>query len=123
MYLDAGHGGWLGWTANLAPAAKLFTEIWTTAGKPANLRGLATNVANYNAFKIDTAPSYTTGNDNFDEQKYITAMAGALTTAGWTGAKFITDTGMTLRIPIRNVRKLTPRRSKWRAAYQATEMG
>lgn len=68
MYLDAGHAGWLGWEANLAPAAKLFAQIYSEAGKPASLRGLATNVANYNAFDISSPPSYTQGNKNYDEK-------------------------------------------------------
>ncbi|KAL2684491.1 hypothetical protein Neosp_005569 [[Neocosmospora] mangrovei] len=56
MYLDAGHAGWLGWPANQGPAAKLFASIYKDAGKPAALRGLATNVANYNAWSLSSAP-------------------------------------------------------------------
>ena len=51
MYLDAGHAGWLGWPANLSPAAQLFTSLYASAGKPSGVRGLATNVANYNALR------------------------------------------------------------------------
>lgn len=29
QYLDAGHAGWLGWDANITPAAKLFAEVCT----------------------------------------------------------------------------------------------
>jgi len=49
MYLDAGHAGWLGWPANLQPAATLFADLYKQAGSPQAVRGLATNVANYNA--------------------------------------------------------------------------
>ncbi|KAI1445064.1 1, 4-beta cellobiohydrolase [Annulohypoxylon stygium] len=91
MYLDAGHAGWLGWPANLAPAAKLYAQLYKDTGSPAALRGLATNVANYNAWEISTCPSYTQGNDNCDESKYVTAMAPLLKDAGWD-AHFITDT-------------------------------
>jgi cellulose 1,4-beta-cellobiosidase len=42
MYLDAGHAGWLGWTANIAPAAELFASIYKAAGSPAAVRGLMT---------------------------------------------------------------------------------
>lgn len=49
MYLDAGHAGWLGWPANLTPAAQLFAQLYKDAGSPPFVRGLATNVANYNA--------------------------------------------------------------------------
>lgn len=61
MYLDAGHAGWLGWAANLQPAATLFAKVYSDAGKPAAVRGLATNVANYNAWTVSPAPSYTSG--------------------------------------------------------------
>lgn len=49
MYLDAGHAGWLGWPANLSPAAQLFDSLYVGAGSPQYVRGLATDVANYNA--------------------------------------------------------------------------
>lgn len=61
MYIDAGHAGWLGWSANLQPAATLFAQVYNNASQPAAVRGLATNVANYNAWNISTAPSYTSG--------------------------------------------------------------
>ena len=64
MYLDAGHAGWLGWPANIVPAAQLFAQVYYNASKPAAVRGLATNVANYNAFSIATCPSYTSGDSN-----------------------------------------------------------
>lgn len=51
MYADAGHAGWLGWPANLSPAAQLFNQLYTGAGSPQYWRGLATNVANYNALR------------------------------------------------------------------------
>lgn len=41
-YLDAGHAGWLGWPANLGPAAQLFAQVYQKAGSPAQVRGLAT---------------------------------------------------------------------------------
>lgn len=49
MYLDAAHAGRLGWPADLTPAAQLFAQVYRDAGSPAFVRGLATNVANYNA--------------------------------------------------------------------------
>jgi cellulose 1,4-beta-cellobiosidase len=51
LYLDAGHAGWLGWPANITPAAQLFGQILSGAGSGAKVRGLATNVANYNALR------------------------------------------------------------------------
>lgn len=41
MYLDGGHAGWLGWPANLQPAADLFGKLYADAGKPSQLRGMA----------------------------------------------------------------------------------
>ncbi|TLS25116.1 hypothetical protein PpBr36_07950 [Pyricularia pennisetigena] len=92
MYLDGGHAGWLGWPANLQPAADLFGKLYTDAGKPSQLRGMATNVANYNAWDLATAPSYTTPNPNWDEKKYISAFAPLLAAKGWN-AHFIIDQG------------------------------
>ena len=43
MYMDAGHAGWLGWPANLSPAAQLFAKVFTTAGKSPFIKGLATS--------------------------------------------------------------------------------
>jgi cellulose 1,4-beta-cellobiosidase len=37
MYLDAGHGGWLGWSANIGPAANLFAEFYKAAGSPSQV--------------------------------------------------------------------------------------
>ena len=91
MYLDAGHAGWLGWSANIGPAAQLFGSLYTAAGKPAAVRGLATNVANYNAWSIATPPSYTQGNSNYDEKHYVDALGPLLVQNGFP-AHFITDT-------------------------------
>jgi cellulose 1,4-beta-cellobiosidase len=99
MYLDAGHAGWLGWPANLGPAAELFANVYKDAGSPASLRGLATNVANYNAWKISGAcPSYTQGNSVCDESGYIHNFAPMLKSLGWD-ARFITDTGRSGKQP------------------------
>ncbi|KAL5339526.1 1, 4-beta cellobiohydrolase [Aspergillus crustosus] len=98
MYLDAGHAGWLGWTANLQPAADLYAKVYTDASSPAALRGLATNVANYNAWTIGTCPSYTQGNTVCDEKRYVNAIAPLLRSNGFD-AHFITDTGRSGRQP------------------------
>jgi len=94
MYLDAGHAGWLGWDANLAPAAKLFAEIYKAAGSPKSVRGLATNVANYNAWKFPGGgcPAYAESNKVCDESRYVHALGPKLQQAGFP-AHFIVDTG------------------------------
>jgi cellulose 1,4-beta-cellobiosidase len=92
MYMDAGHAGWLGWSANLSPAAQLFAQIYKAAGSPAAVRGLATNVANYNAWSIGTCPSYAESNTVCDEKRYVNAIAPLLAQNGFN-AHFITDVG------------------------------
>ncbi|KAK1834929.1 1, 4-beta cellobiohydrolase [Podospora conica] len=98
QYLDAGHAGWLGWPANIEPAAKLFADLYKDAGKPKAVRGLATNVANYNAWSLSSAPAYTTPNPNFDEKRYVTAFRPLLEAQGFP-AQFITDQGRSGKQP------------------------
>jgi cellulose 1,4-beta-cellobiosidase len=98
MYLDAGHAGWLGWPANQAPAAQMYAQVYKDAGRPASLRGLATNVANYNAWSLSSAPAYTTPNPVFDEQAFVHALAPMLSSNGWD-AKFIVDQGRSGKQP------------------------
>ena len=71
QYIDAGHAGWLGWPANLSPAAQLFNQVWTAAGKSPLIKGLATDVANYNALSAASPDPITQGNPNYDEIHYI----------------------------------------------------
>ncbi|KAG5654138.1 Beta-glucosidase cel3A [Sphagnurus paluster] len=101
MYLDAGHAGWLGWSANLTPAAQLFSQLYKDAGSPAYLRGLATNVANYNALSAGSPDPITQGNSNYDEIHYINALAPALAAGGFP-AHFIVDQG---RSGVQNIRQ------------------
>jgi cellulose 1,4-beta-cellobiosidase len=98
MYLDAGHAGWLGWPNNQAPAAQMYAKVYKDAGKPKALRGLATNVANYNAFSVASAPPYTQGNAVYDEEKYVHALAPLLSQNGWD-AHFIVDQGRSGKQP------------------------
>lgn len=43
QYLDAGHAGWLGWPANLGPAAQLFAKVFKDGGSSPFVKGLATS--------------------------------------------------------------------------------
>ncbi|KAG6196004.1 hypothetical protein E4U10_001364 [Claviceps purpurea] len=99
MYLDAGHAGWLGWPANQDSAAQLFAKVYKDAGSPSSLRGLVTNVANYNGWDTATPPRYTKGNAIYDEKHYIHALSPLLERHGWAGARFITDQGRAGRQP------------------------
>ncbi|KAG8944452.1 hypothetical protein FRC00_010567, partial [Tulasnella sp. 408] len=91
LYLDAGHGGWLGWAANQDPAAQLFASIYTAV--PNNrVRGLATNVANYNPLQLTVSDPVTQGNPTPDELSYVRALGPKLTANGFP-AHFIVDQG------------------------------
>ena len=98
MYLDGGHAGWLGWDANIGPAAKLYAEVYKAAGSPRAVRGIVTNVSNYNAFRIATCPSITQGSKNCDEERFINAFAPLLKAEGFP-AHFIVDTGRSGKQP------------------------
>lgn len=101
LYMDAGHAGWLGWTSNLSPAAQLFAQMYTSGGKSSCIRGLATNVANYNALTTNSPDPITQGDPNYDELLYIQALAPQLSSNGWSGAHFIVDQG---RSGVQNIR-------------------
>jgi cellulose 1,4-beta-cellobiosidase len=92
MYIDAGHGGWLGWDANIDPGAKIFGQVYSNAGKPSQVRGLAVNTANWNAFSATTPEFSSPYNKATDELKYATLLAPKLKDAGFP-AHFIMDTG------------------------------
>ncbi|THH30745.1 hypothetical protein EUX98_g3440 [Antrodiella citrinella] len=91
-YMDAGHAGWLGWPANLPPAAQLFAQVYKNAGSSPFIRGLATNVANYNALTTTSPDPITSGDPNYDELLYIEALAPVLQQQGFP-ATFIVDQG------------------------------
>ncbi|KAG9241912.1 putative Exoglucanase 3 [Calycina marina] len=62
MYIDTGHGGWLGWDANLPnaipiPGEVMITSIYKTAGSLKQVFGIATNVAGWNAFSPIARPA------------------------------------------------------------------
>ncbi|KAL0935637.1 cellobiohydrolase II [Colletotrichum truncatum] len=98
VYVDAGHAGWLGWEANLKPTAQLYGELYKKAGSPKAVRGLVTNVSNFNGWNLTTAPPYTTPNNNFDESKFHTALTPLLKEAGYP-ANYLVDQGRSGKQP------------------------
>ncbi|KAK3316731.1 exoglucanase 3 precursor [Apodospora peruviana] len=96
MYIDAGHGGWLGWDANLKPGAQELAKAYTAAGKPKQVRGIATNVAGWNSW--DQSPgefskaSDAKYNKCQNEKIYVTEFGAALKTAGMPNHAIV-DTG------------------------------
>jgi cellulose 1,4-beta-cellobiosidase len=92
IYLDAAHGGWLGWPKNLKKAVPLFKEVLAMAGGPGRIRGFATNVSNYDPVKIETKIARDPNSAGIDEMAYIQDLSNALNAAGVTGKGFVIDT-------------------------------
>ncbi|KAH8817599.1 exoglucanase-6A [Flagelloscypha sp. PMI_526] len=95
-YVDAAHGGILGWPADHKAAATALATIYKNAGSPANVRGVATNVAGWNAWSMVPGefecPDDSQCNPAQDEQRYAKLLGAALTTSGFP-AHAIVDTG------------------------------
>ncbi|WYZ44595.1 hypothetical protein EsH8_VII_001031 [Colletotrichum jinshuiense] len=98
IYVDAGHAGWLGWDANLQPTAELYAELYKTAGSPKAVRGIVTNVSNYNGWNLTEAPSYTSPNKQWDESKFHAALTPHLKEAGYP-ANYLVDQGRSGKQP------------------------
>jgi len=96
LYLDAAHGGWLGWDPNMPAAAKVFSEVVAIASKngtqKAKIRGFATNVSNYNPFNAVVRENYTEFSKSWDESNYCTSLSVYLQEEGLP-ARFIVDQG------------------------------
>ncbi|KAK0653168.1 1, 4-beta cellobiohydrolase [Cercophora newfieldiana] len=95
LYIDAAHGGWLGWNDNLPLAAKEFATVVQMAGKNKSknrIRGFATNVSNYNPFNATVRENYTEWSNSWDESHYATSLAPFLEAEGLP-AHFIADQG------------------------------
>ncbi|KAJ6263886.1 Exoglucanase-6A [Drechslerella dactyloides] len=100
QYIDAGHAGWLGWPDNLTKSGPYFANVYKRAGNPASFRGLATNVANYNAWSISQCPPYASQlPDTCDEKRYINKLAPLLKNNGWPDPHFIVDQGRSGKQP------------------------
>jgi cellulose 1,4-beta-cellobiosidase len=111
MYLDAAHGGWLGWTDNL----NKYTTLVQGFGITQYLRGFATNVANYQPIGVQCQTSssqyclngqhqtdiccadpchleseYNPGNN---ELNYVAELNAAWVSLGYSQAHYIIDSG------------------------------
>ena len=53
MYLDAAHGGWLGFSDNLKKYSNVACEVLSNSGSLDKVRGFSTNVSNYQALGVD----------------------------------------------------------------------
>ncbi|KAL1844171.1 hypothetical protein VTJ49DRAFT_3827 [Mycothermus thermophilus] len=92
LYIDAAHGGWLGWNDNLPLAAQEFATVLKLAGEGKKIRGFATNVSNYNPFNALVRENYTEWSNSWDESHYASSLAPFLESEGLP-AHFIVDQG------------------------------
>ncbi|KAI6357808.1 hypothetical protein MCOR25_007559 [Pyricularia grisea] len=93
LYLDAAHGGWLGWDDNLAPTAKEFAKVVGMAGGNSTVRGVVTNVSNYNPFIMpEPLEPYTEWSNSYDESHYALSLAPHLEAEGLP-SRFLIDQG------------------------------
>jgi cellulose 1,4-beta-cellobiosidase len=97
MYLDAAHGGWLGWPNNLEAAAQIYLKVLTLAGGPSTIRGFATNTANYQPLGSTTSTADPCNlksqyNNAINEVIYVSLLSQQLATVGITGKGYIIDT-------------------------------
>ncbi|KAK4121160.1 glycoside hydrolase family 6 protein [Parathielavia appendiculata] len=92
LYIDATHGGWLGWDGNLPLAAKEFATVLKMAGEGKKVRGFVTNVSNYNPFNAVVRENYTEWSNSWDESHFASSLAPHLKAEGLP-AHFIVDQG------------------------------
>jgi len=97
MYLDAAHGGWLGWPNNLQAAAQIYLKVLNLAGGPGVIRGFATNTANYQPLgsltsTADPCNLKSQYNNAINEVIYVNLFSQQLATVGITGKGYIIDT-------------------------------
>ncbi|KAL0580958.1 1,4-beta-D-glucan cellobiohydrolase cel6c [Marasmius crinis-equi] len=96
MYVDAGHGGWLGWNEHTQKGANELASAYKGAGSPSSLRGFVTNVSGWNAWKKVPGEFENTSdgqyNSGHDEDRYVTLFGNALAQAGMPNHAIV-DTG------------------------------
>ncbi|KAL7623240.1 1,4-beta-D-glucan cellobiohydrolase cel6c [Parahypoxylon ruwenzoriense] len=96
MYVDAGHGGWLGWDANLDPGAEELAKVYKNAGSPKQVRGYATNIAGWNAWDEEPGEFSDASDAKYNscqnERTYVTKFSAALQSAGFPNHAIV-DTG------------------------------
>jgi cellulose 1,4-beta-cellobiosidase len=96
MYIDAGHGGWLGWDANLQPGSDMLTSVYKNAGSPKQVFGISTNVAGWNAWSASPGEFASATDAKYnkcqDEKRYINAFCPLLKKGGMPNHAII-DTG------------------------------
>jgi len=107
IYLDACHGGWLGWDDNRAKIATIFQKVLNQAGGVDKIRGFAINTANYQSLgslssTADPCNLVSQYNKAINEVIYVNLLSQSLQSVGITGKGYIIDTA---RNGVANMRK------------------
>lgn len=92
LYLDAAHGGWLGWKHSLDAMAAILKDVLARAGGADRIRGFAVNVSNYNPVRRPGAKRGAPTDPAPDEMGYVEDLAKGLAAVGITNKGFIIDT-------------------------------
>jgi cellulose 1,4-beta-cellobiosidase len=97
MYLDAAHGGWLGWPNNLQAISQIFQKVLSLAGGNDVIRGFATNTANYQPLgsmssTADPCNLKSQYNNAINEVIYVSLLSQQLVSVGITNKGYIIDT-------------------------------
>jgi len=97
LYLDAAHGGWLGWPNNLQAASQVFQKVLNLAGGPDIIRGFSTNTANYQPLgsmssTADPCNLKSQYNNAINEVVYVNLLSQQLQSVGISGKGYIIDT-------------------------------
>ena len=77
---------------NLNGTAQVFADVYHNASKPAAVRGVVTNVSNYNGYNLTKAPVYAGTSPNWDEARFHAALKPFLDNLGFP-SHFIVDQG------------------------------
>ena len=102
VYLDAAHGGWLGWKRNLDKMIGIWKEVLGAAGGAQRIRGFAVNVSNYNPTHVENGRRGGPDEPGPDETAYVGDLQRALAQTGITGKGFVIDTSRNGRMGIRS---------------------
>jgi cellulose 1,4-beta-cellobiosidase len=92
VYLDAAHGGWLGWDFNREKISKIFRRVLEEAGGVDKIRGFATNVSNYTHLSNRDGAALELTNPCPNELTYVKMLAETLSMYGIKGKGFVIDT-------------------------------
>jgi cellulose 1,4-beta-cellobiosidase len=102
LYVDAAHGGWLGWGQNRPKIAAIFRSVLADAGGAERIRGFALNISNYNPARDPNGTRRNPANEPPpDEVSYASDLAAALAKVGIKNKAFVIDTARNGRAGLR----------------------